>query len=90
MLVKKNASIEQLLQNNYKNVSQPKDVNKNTDTPNTAPAKSKISHHWPKANLVRFEDPYDHINPMKNTHEDTHTIDTREKNIEDADADSEQ
>ena len=31
---------------------------------------------------VRFEDPYDHINPMENTHEDIHLIDTQEKNIE--------
>ena len=34
-------------------------------------------------NSVRFEDPYDHINPMDNTHDYTHLIDTQEHNIED-------
>ena len=33
---------------------------------------------------VRFEDPYDHINYMYNTHEDTYIIVAQEHNTEDA------
>ena len=35
-------------------------------------------------NSVCFEDPYDHINPMDNTHEETNLIDTQRKDIEDS------
>ena len=57
-------------------------VKKNTDTSNTAPTKAKIDCHSPKLNLVRFEDPYNHINGMDNTHDDTHLIYTHmEQNI---------
>ena len=40
-------------------------------------------------NSFRFEYPYDHINPMDNTHEDTHHIDKQEKGIKDAEAEQE-
>ena len=67
-----------------KNVSQPNYFNKNIDTSNnTAPQQAIISLHIPKVNSFLFEDPYDHINPMENTHEDTHLINTTEQYIED-------
>ena len=36
-----------------------------------------------KVNSVLFEDPLYHINPIYNTHEDTHLIDTQEQDTED-------
>ena len=54
----------------------PKTSTKNTDTSNTAPHKAKIDCHKPKVKSLQFEEPYDHINPMENTHDDTHLIDT--------------
>ena len=78
---KKKLSTEQLLQNNYKNGSRPKEFNKNTDTSNTAPTQDTIALHQPRVNSVRFGDPYDHTKPMENTHEDTHLIDTQEQDI---------
>ena len=71
---KENPAREQLLQKNYKNVSQPKDFNNNTDTSNIDPPKATIARHLPKVNSVRFEDPYEHIDPTENTHEYTHII----------------
>ena len=65
--------IEYLLQNSHKNGSRPKDFNKYTDT---ATRQDKISHHLSKVNSVYLEDPYDHINPMDNTHNDTYFLDT--------------
>ena len=53
------------------------ELNKNTDKYNSDPPQDTIYHHQPKVNSVRFEDPYDHINPMENTHEDTHLIDIK-------------
>ena len=87
--MKKKSSIEQLLQNNQKIGSQSKDFNKNTNTSNTSPIQATIAHHRPKVNSVRFEDPYNHINPMENIHEDTHLIDTQEQNTEDVEVEQE-
>ena len=56
------APIEQLLQNTHKHVSPLNDFNKNKDTSkNTSPPQAKISRSRPKVNLVRFDDPYEHI-----------------------------
>ena len=41
-------------------------------------------------NAVRFEDPYYHINLTENSHEDTHIIDTQEKDIEDTEVEQEE
>ena len=43
---------------------------------NTGPLQATIYPPCPKLNSVFFDDPYEHINPMENTHEDTHPIDT--------------
>ena len=75
--IKKKEPIEQLLQNNHKHGSIPKYFNKKTDTyNNTGCPEATIACPVPKVNSVYFEDPYDHINPMDNPHEDTHLIDT--------------
>ena len=55
---------------------------KKTDAYNTAPPQDTIAQNWLKLNSVRFEEPYEHINPMDNTHEDIHIIGTQEKDIE--------
>ena len=60
---------EQLFQKNHKNGSWPKDFNRNTDTYNTSTPQDTIYFHWPKVNSVRFEEPYEYINPMSNSHE---------------------
>ena len=67
--INKKTAREKLLQNNHKNGSRPKEFNKNTDKSNTDPPQDKISCHQPKVNSVRFEDPYEHINPTENTHD---------------------
>ena len=73
---------EQLLQNNHKHGSRPKEFNKNKDkSNNTGPLQYKISRPHPKMNSVRFDDPYDHIHHMEHTHEDTHRIDTQEQDM---------
>ena len=73
------APIEQIPQNNHKHVSQPKYFNKNKDTSkNTGPPQATIYRPHQKVKAVCFDDPYDHINPMENTHEDNHLIDTQE------------
>ena len=41
-------------------------------------------------NSVYFEDQYDHINPMENTHDYTHLIDTKEQNKEDSEDEQEE
>ena len=46
---------------------------------NTGLNQDKIAYPHPKVNSVRFDEPYDHINHMENTHKDTHTIDTQEQ-----------
>ena len=63
----------------------PSTSTKNTDVSNTYPPKTIITHHQPKVKSVRFEDPYDHINLMDNTHEETHPIYTQKKTREDYD-----
>ena len=35
----------------------------------------------PKANSFRFDDPYEHIHHMENTHEDTYLIDAQEQDM---------
>ena len=78
---KENPAREQLLQKNYKNVSQPKDFNNNNDTSNIDPPKATIARHLPKVNSVRFEDQYYHIETMYDNQYETHLIDTHiEKN----------
>ena len=77
------APIKQLLQNNRKYGSRPKDFNKNKDTSkNIDPYQAKISRTRPKVNSFRFDDPYEHIHHMKNTYEDTHLIDAQEQEME--------
>ena len=45
----------------------PKDFKKSKDTPKKKfPPPAKIPLHRPKANSVRFEDPYDHIHHINN------------------------
>ena len=82
LFINKRLSREQLLKNNHKNGSQPKYFNKNSDTSNTSTTHEKIAHHRPKVNSFRSEDPYDHIHPIENIHDDTHIIDTKEQNTE--------
>ena len=66
LYVKKKAPREQLLQNNHKHGSRPKDLNKNTDTSkNTYPPQAKIDIPRPKENSVHFEYSYDSINPIQ-------------------------
>ena len=85
LVINKKSSREQLLHKNNKNGSLPKYFNKNTDTSNTDPTQDTIDCNWPKVNSVRFEYLYDHINPMENTHDDTHLLDTHvEHNREDS------
>ena len=79
VFINKKAPGEEILQKNHKNGSPPKGFNKSTDTSNTDSHKAKIARHWPKVNSVHFEDPYYRINPMYNTHDDTHIIDTHEE-----------
>ena len=43
--IKRKSDIEHLLHNNNKNVSRPKEFNKNNDTSNTAPPQATISLH---------------------------------------------
>ena len=73
---KKNEGREQLLHNNHKNGSRTKDFNKKSDTSNTSLPQAIIACNKPKLNSVRFEDPYDHINPMENNYDKTHILDT--------------
>ena len=76
-VVKKISAIEQLLQNNHKHGSIPKDFNNNTDTSKSAPSKAIISGHKPKLNSVRFEDSCDHINHVYNTNYYNYPVDVR-------------
>ena len=83
--INKNTSREQLLYNNNKNGSWTKDINKNTNKPNKYSPKAKISRYLPKLNSVCFEYPFDHINPMDNTHDENQLIDAhKELSIEDS------
>ena len=68
LLINKNSAIEQLLQNNHKNRSRPKDFNKNIDTTKTSPPQATIDFNKPKVKSVQFEHPYNHINSIDNTH----------------------
>ena len=66
-----------------KNVSRPKEFNKNKDSSkNTVPPQATIDCPCPKVNSVHFDDPYDHINHTENTHKDTKLIDTQEQDME--------
>ena len=63
---------EQLPQNNHKHESMKKESNKSKDKyKKTGPPQAKIPHPRPNANSVQFEDPYGHINHMKNHHENS-------------------
>ena len=75
LYIHKNSPREQLLHNNHKFGSRPKDFNKNKYTSkNTCPTQAKFARPRPKMNSVQFDDPYDRINPTENTHEYTHLI----------------
>ena len=77
--IKKKSPREQLLQNNHEDGSRPKEFNKNTDTSNnTGSPQDTIFRSCPRMNSDRFGDPYEHIKPTYNTHEDTHHISTQE------------
>ena len=89
MFIQKKSAREQLLQNNHKNGSQPKDFNKNTDTPNAYTPQDTIARHRPKVDSVHFEYSFEHINPIYNTHEDTHIINTQEQKMEDYEVEQE-
>ena len=78
LFVNKNPARENLLHNTHRNFSIPKDFKKNTDTSSSDPPKAEISHHQPKVNSVRSEDPYYHINHVGNTNDETHIIDANE------------
>ena len=83
LCIHKKTPIEKILQKNHKHGSLPKDFNNNKDTSrNKDILQDKISCPCPKVNSVRFEDPYDHINPMENNHEDTHIMDTQYQYME--------
>ena len=53
LFINKQASIEQLPQNNHRNGSRPKDLNKNSDTSNRDHPQAKIACHSPKSNTFR-------------------------------------
>ena len=58
-------------------------TSKNTDMSNTYPPQDTTAWHWTKFKSVRFEDPYEHINPMENANYVTHLLYTHvEHNIE--------
>ena len=78
LFVNKNPARENLLHNNHRNLSIPKDFNKNTDTSSSFPPKDTISCHKPKVNSVRFEDPYYQINHVVNTNDYNDLIDAHE------------
>ena len=75
-LIKKNPERDQLLHNNHGSI--PKDFNKNTDTSRSVPPKAIFARHRPKVKSVCFEYPYENINYMNNTNDDTHLIDAYE------------
>ena len=83
LFTNKNSGREHIPQNNHKNRLLLKHLNKNKDTSNTSTNLDKISSHRLKVNSICFEDPYDHINHVDNTHEYDHLIDTQEQNRED-------
>ena len=56
-------------------------VNKNIDTSISAPRKATLARNKRKLNSVQFVDPYDHVNLMENTNDDTHLVDSNEKHI---------
>ena len=74
LFTKKNVAIEQLLQNNHKDGSIPKDLNNNIDTSNSDPTKAKTACNKPKVKSVHFEDQYYHINPLDKTNYYTRLI----------------
>ena len=65
---------EQIIKNNHKNVSISNYCNMNIDTLISGPPESTFVCHIPKVNSVRFEDPYDHINPMCNNNYTNHIV----------------
>ena len=69
---------EKLPQNNQNTDQGKKDLNKNKGTyKNTYPPQATISLPRPKANSVRFDDPYGDINHMEYTHKNTYFLDTQ-------------
>ena len=78
LYIHKKSFRENILQKNHKHGSQAKYFNNKKTSKNTAPPQATISRPLQKVNSVRFEDPYNHINPMEN-----HLFDTQEQYIED-------
>ena len=74
LLIKKKATIEQLLYNKHKHGSRPKDFNNNFDTSRSRPSKDRCAGHKPKVNSVQFFDPYDHINTTNNRNYTNHLL----------------
>ena len=67
--IHENTPREQLIQNNHRHGSRPKEFNKNKDaSKNKGPLQAKNACPITNVISVRFDDPYDHINPMENTH----------------------
>ena len=81
LFIKKKEPIEHRFHNNHKNLSRPKDFNKNTDTPSSDPNMAIISYHQPRVNWFRFEEPYGQINNIYNTNDETQIIDAHEEHI---------
>ena len=78
---------EQLLQNNQKHGSRPKDSNKNKyKSKNTGPPQVTIACPRLKVNPVQFYETNDHIHHMEHTHENTHLLDTQEQDMENNEA----
>ena len=76
LFINKKSAREQSLQGNYKNVARPKDLNKTLIKQH----RSSSGYNFlslTKIEAVQFEDTNEHINPMDNTHDDTHPIDTQ-------------
>ena len=74
LIIKNNVSREQLLQNNHKYGSIPKDFNNNIYKSISSPTKTKNASYKHKLNSVRFEEPYNHINTMDIYYYYTHPI----------------
>ena len=74
LFTKKNVAIEQLLQNNHKDGSIPKDLNNNIDTSNSDPTKAKTACNKPKVKSVHFICQYDQINPMGSNNDGTQLV----------------
>ena len=69
LFLNKKPAREHLLQNNHKHVSRPKDINNNFDTSSLGITKATHVCNKRKLSSIRFDEIYDHINPMENTND---------------------